>query len=376
MFLAVRELWFARTRFLLMGAVITLISILMVMLAGLSSGLVNDGVSGLQRTPVQAFAFAEGTKSDSAFSRSVVTAEQAASWRKQPGIANAELFGNTIVNTKIQGGTALDLTLFGIRQGSFLEPRPAEGTALIGDHDIIVSSTARDEGVKLGDRVVLDRLGTELTVVGFTAEQRTFGHVSVAYVPLRTWQEINAGTKVGEQPNPDVYNEASVVAIRGVDDANPNLAAGDAASGTASKTLLDSFESSPGYSAETMTMTMIKAFLYAISALVVGAFFTIWTVQRSRELAVMRAMGASTGFLMLDGLMQALVVLLSSVGAGVLLGLGLGAMLLGTGMPFALEASPIIGGAVLLTVLGLLGAASAIVRMASVNPLAALGENR
>ncbi|MGZ4560269.1 MAG: ABC transporter permease, partial [Mycobacteriaceae bacterium] len=91
MFLAVRELWFARTRFLLMGAVITLISILMVMLAGLSSGLVNDGVSGLQRTPVQAFAFAEGTKSDSAFSRSVVTAEQAASWRKQPGIANAEL---------------------------------------------------------------------------------------------------------------------------------------------------------------------------------------------------------------------------------------------------------------------------------------------
>lgn len=376
MFLAVRELCFARTRLLLMGAVITLISILMVMLAGLSSGLVNDGVSGLQRTPVQAFAFAEGTKSDSAFSRSVVTAEQAASWRKQPGIANAELFGNTIVNTKIQGGTALDLTLFGIRQGSFLEPRPAEGTALTGDHDIIVSSTARDEGVKLGDRVVLDRLGTELTVVGFTAEQRTFGHVAVAYVPLRTWQEINAGTKVGEQPNPDVYNEASVVAIRGVDDANPNLAAGDAASGTASKTLLDSFESSPGYSAETMTMTMIKAFLYAISALVVGAFFTIWTVQRSPELAVMRAMGASTGFLMLDGLMQALIVLLSSVGAGVLLGLGLGAMLLGTGMPFALEASPIIGGAVLLTVLGLLGAASAIVRMASVNPLAALGENR
>lgn len=125
-----------------------------------------------------------------------------------------------------------------------------------------------------------------------------------------------------------------------------------------------------------MSMTMIKAFLYAISALVVGAFFTIWTVQRSRELAVMRAMGASTGFLMLDGLMQALIVLLSSVGAGVLLGLGLGAMLLGTGMPFALEASPIIGGAVLLTVLGLLGAASAIVRMASVNPLAALGENR
>ena len=73
MFLALRELWFARNRFLLMGAVVALISILMVILSGLSSGLVNDGVSALQRTPIQAFAFAPDTKADSAFSRSVVT---------------------------------------------------------------------------------------------------------------------------------------------------------------------------------------------------------------------------------------------------------------------------------------------------------------
>ncbi|MFZ2178308.1 MAG: ABC transporter permease [Rhodococcus sp. (in: high G+C Gram-positive bacteria)] len=376
MFLAVRELWFARTRFLLMGAVVALISILMVMLSGLSSGLVNDGVSGLQRTPVQAFAFAEGTKTDSAFSRSVVTEEQAAAWRNQPGVDRAELFGNTIVNAKTRNGTPVDLTLFGIGKGSFLEPEPAEGTALAGDHDIIVSDTARDAGLNLGDTVVLDRLGTELTVVGFTADQRTFGHVDVAYVPLRTWQEINAGTKVGEIPRAGAYNEASVVAIQGTDGNLPDLAAGDAAAGTASKPLTESFDSSPGYAAEMMTMTMIKAFLYAISALVVGAFFTIWTVQRSRELAVMRAMGASTGFLMRDGLMQAVIVLVLSIGFGVLVGLGLGVVLLDSGMPFALEAAPIISGAVLLAVLGLVGAAAAIVRMASINPLVALGENR
>lgn len=63
MFLALRELWFARNRFLLMGAVVALISILMVILSGLSSGLVNDGVSALQRTPIQAFAFAPEARS-------------------------------------------------------------------------------------------------------------------------------------------------------------------------------------------------------------------------------------------------------------------------------------------------------------------------
>ncbi|WP_020106255.1 ABC transporter permease [Nocardia sp. 348MFTsu5.1] len=376
MFLALRELWFARNRFLLMGAVVALISILMVILSGLSSGLVSDGVSALQKTPVHAFAFAPDTKSDSAFSRSVVTEEQAQTWRTQPDVEAAELFGNMIVNAKTGNGTAVDLTLFGIEPGSFLEPVPAVGTALRGGNDIIVSSTFRDEGVSLGDTVILDQLGTELTVVGFTSDKRTFGHVNVAYLPLRTWQEVHAGAKVGETPTASAYSEASVVAIRGMNDVVPNLSSGDTAAGTSAKTLEDSFGSSPGYSAETMTMSMIKAFLYAISALVVGAFFSIWTVQRSRELAVMRAMGASTGFLLRDGLVQALVVLLGSTVVGVLIGLGLGSGLEGSGMPFALESGPIINGAILLVVLGLIGAAFAIVRITRVNPLTALGENR
>ncbi|WP_413766809.1 ABC transporter permease [Rhodococcus pyridinivorans] len=376
MFLALRELWFARTRFLLMGAVVALISILMVILSGLSSGLVVDGVSALQRTPVQAFAFAEGTKTDSAFSRSVVTEDQADAWRARPDVARAELFGNTIVNAKTESGVPVDLTLFGIRPGSFLEPMVAEGTPIGGDTDVVLSDSARDTGVELGDTIVVDRLGTRLNVEGFTSDKRTFGHVDVAYLPLNTWQEIHAGVRLGEQVPPSAYAEASVVAIEGADGALPDLAAGDAEAGTAAKTLEESFDASPGYSAEMMTMSMIIAFLYAISALVVGAFFTIWTVQRSREIAVLRAMGASTGFLLRDSLLQAVIVLVGSVTLGVLIGLGLGSGLEDSGMPFVLETGPIVQGAVLLVVLGLIGAALAVVRIVRVDPLAALGENR
>ena len=376
MFLAVRELVFARTRVLLMASVIALISVLMVILSGLSSGLVDDGVSGLQRTPAQAFAFQEGTKTDSAFSRSVVTEEQAAAWAAQPGVEHAELMGNAIVNAHTGGGMAIDLTLFGIVPGSFLEPTAGEGTQLSGPRDIILSETARDEGVAVGDTVTVDRLGTEMTVVGFTEDKRTFGHVDIAYVPLATWQEINAGTLEGAATEPRAYTEASVVAIQGTDGSLPDLAAGDAAAGTASKTVEESFDSSPGYSAETMTMSMIIAFLYAISALVVGAFSSIWTVQRLRELAVLRAMGASTGYLMRDSIIQAALILVVSVAFGVLVGLGLGSGLEGTGMPFSLQTGPILQGALLLIVLGLIGAGLAIVRITRINPLTALGENR
>ncbi|WP_449371857.1 hypothetical protein [Arthrobacter psychrolactophilus] len=54
-----------------------------------------------------------------------------------------------------------------------------------------------------------------------------------------------------------------------------DLAAADAVAGTSSQTLKAAFNASPGYEAETMTLSMIQMFLYAICALVVGAFFTV-----------------------------------------------------------------------------------------------------
>lgn len=376
MFLALRELAHARTRFGLMGAVVALIAVLMVLLSGLSSGLVVDGVSGLLRSPIHAVAFEEGTKTDSAFTRSEVTTAQRDAWAARDDVAAAELLGTSIVNAKNDDGTPVDLTLFGVEPGGFVAPDVAQGRPLAAEGEVVLSSSAQDENVELGDVVTLDRLGTPLEVVGFTADQRTFGHVDIGFVALRTWQEVHAGAAVGETVDADAYDVASVVALRGVGGQAPDLARGDAAAGTTSRTIEASFDSSPGYTAELMTMQLIQAFLYAISALVVGAFFTLWTVQRTRELAVMRAIGASTRYLLTDGVLQAAVLLVAAVGAGVAVGLGFGALLLGTGMPFALEAAPIVTGAVLLLGLGLAGAAVATARIASVDPVTALGENR
>lgn len=72
MYLAWREMLFARTRFLLMGAVLALMSVLVVIISGLTAGLVNDGVSSLKSLDSDVIAFADGTQTDSAFTRSVV----------------------------------------------------------------------------------------------------------------------------------------------------------------------------------------------------------------------------------------------------------------------------------------------------------------
>jgi putative ABC transport system permease protein len=375
MFLAWRELIFARARFGLMGGVVALIAILVVLLSGLSSGLVNDGVSGLQRLPVTAFAFAEGTKTDSAFSRSTVTADQAQTWKGRDDVADAALFGNTLVNAKATHAdgteTPIDLALFGVEPGSFLAP------AGLGDEDgIVVSQTVLDEGVNIGDTVVIDRLGTRLKVVETTGDQRTFGHVDVAYLPLRTWQRIHAGAGPDDEVREGAYEEATAVALRARDGKEIDLSGGDAAAGTTSMTLEDSFGASPGYTAEISTIVLIQVFLYAISALVVGTFFTVWTIQRKHEMAVIRAMGASTGYLMRDTMIQATVILTVSTAIGFLLGVGGGSLLTRTAMPFDLEAAPLVLAALLLVGLGLAGAAAAVGRIVRVDPLTALGGQR
>lgn len=376
MFLAIRELGFARTRFGLMAAVVALIAVLMVMLSGLSVGLVNDGVSGLKRLPVTSFAFEEGVQHDSAFSRSVVDLAAVDVWAGRPGVADAAPYGNVLVNAKSDRGVDIDLALFGILPTSFLSPAVAEGERLGPPNGIVVSSTAADAGLRLGDTVTLDRLGTELTVVGILGEQHTFGHVDVAYVPLETWQAVHAGARPGEQVPERARQEITAVAVRADPGQTVDLADGDRAAGTESLTLEQSFGASPGYTAETTTLQMIQVFLYAISALVVGAFFAVWTIQRTHEVAVLRAMGASTGYVLRDALCQALVLLVLAVGLGLAIGVGVGALIGGGGVPFALSAPALAVAAVALVVLGLLGAAAAIVRIVAIEPATALGAHR
>ncbi|AEA24165.1 ABC transporter permease [Pseudonocardia benzenivorans] len=375
MFLTLRELAFARGRFALMGAVVALIAVLMVLLSGLSVGLVNDGVSGLQKLPVTSLAFERGVPTDSAFSRSVVDSAAVARWAERDGVTDAAPLGNTLVNAKSDRGTEIDLALFGVQPGSFVDPDPAQGARLgSAPHEIVVSATAIDAGLRLGDTVTLDRIGTELTVVGVLDGQHTFGHVDVGYVPLRTWQEIRAGAGPGDPVPAHAYDEITAVALRTAP--GTDLAAGDEAAGTASMTLEESFGASPGYTAETATLGMIQVFLYAISALVVGAFFTVLVIQRKPEIAVLRAMGAATGYVLRDSLLQSAVLLVVSTVVGVAAGVAAGAGLSATPMPFALDLGAVGVAALLLVALGMVGAAVAVLRVTRVDPLTALGGNR
>jgi putative ABC transport system permease protein len=361
MFLALRELAFAKGRFTLMGAVIALIAVLTVLLSGLATGLVDDGISGLRALPVTHLAFQQGA--DSTFSRSTVDSDSVAAFDGIAGVA-AEPFGLTLVNATSDRGVNVDLALMGLADGGFVAAEmfpdgpPPPGAA-------VVSEGLVGEGVDVGDTLSIDRSTVSLTIAA-VAPKATYGHVDAVYVPLPVWQEV---AHLDDEDDPLV---ASAVAIH-ADDAAEALEDAAATAGLEVVTRTEAYAGSPGYSAETSTMSLIRGFLYLISAMVLGSFFTVWTIQRRSEIGLQKALGASTGKVLQEALGQVLIVLAAATFAGAAVGYVLGKLIEGGDVPFSLGLRTVLGSAGILIVSGAVGMLVGVRKVTSVDPIIALG---
>lgn len=356
MFVAARDLRRGFRRFLLLGTVVGLIALLSTVLSGLASGLVTDGISGLRALPIERLAFEEGA--EATFSRSTLDEGALEAFAGIDGVEATPL-GASFVNAKSgDGSPSLDLALFGVTADSFLvdgEPPTAAEPGLVLHRDL------EDDGVEVGARYVLGGSGIELPVLGFT-DAGTYGHAPIAFVPLEVWQEV----QYGAQPD----GRFSAIALAGDGDAIDR--AGEAAElDVLTKT--EAYAGSPGYSAETTTMTLIRGFLLVISALVVGAFFTVLTVQRTRQIGLLKAMGASNGYIVRDSVGQMTVLVAAATAVGVALGVGVISLLDGGEAPVELSLSSVAVAAALLVLSGVLGSLAAIRRITQVEPAIALG---
>lgn len=137
-------------------------------------------------------------------------------------------------------------------------------------------------------------------------------------------------------------------------------------------TLTEACAGSPGYSAETSTMSLIQALLYLISAMILVSFFTVWTIQRSSEIGLQRALGASTGAALGDAPGQVLIALTAATTLGTTVGFILGKLVEGGEVPFALDIGTVSGSAIILIISGAVGMIVGVRKVTSVDPMIAL----
>ncbi|WP_328886220.1 ABC transporter permease [Streptomyces sp. NBC_00316] len=365
MFVAWRDLRFARGRFALMGTVVVLITLLVGLLSGLTAGLARENTSAVTGLNADHLAFAAPPDGQSvSFTNSTVGESAWRSWAEQPGVGAAQPLGiRTLDAAAVPGKRTAAVSAFGVEQDSGLAP--AAGAARVAPGRVVLSEQAADElGADAGDRVRLGRVEVRVAAV---AGDASYSHTPVVWTSLDDWQRF-ADSGTGSAPH------ATVIALTTTGGAD--LAAGDTAAGTSTLSLDDSLTAIGSYQAESGSLQLMRGFLFAISALVIGAFFTVWTIQRSGDVAVLKALGASTPYLLRDALGQAVVMLAIGTGLGTALASGIGAVVSGGAVPFVLDAATVLVPSAVLIALGALGAALSIRRITAVDPLTALGSAR
>ncbi|MFD1810887.1 FtsX-like permease family protein [Rhodococcus gannanensis] len=355
MFLAVRDLRFATGRFALTIAAGFLVSLMVVLLSGLTAGLGHESISAVQRMGADHYAFAEpGPDQPLSFSDSRVTEAQVGAMASQPGVEEATLVGVAPSRVGVNG-TEVGISAFGVDGASFASPVPLDPGRIAMDR-----AFAEDHGWQVGEQV--DVGGRAVTVTALV-DNSSYSHQPVVWLDLADWRTLP--TAAG--------SDGTTVALR--TSAGFDATATGAATGTAITDESGAFGAIGGYSSERGSLLLMQGMLVVVGSLVVGTFFTVWTIQRGQDLAVLKAVGASTAYLVRDALGQAFAVLVLGTTLGTITAAGLG-VLAAQAVPFTLTATGVALPFVALIALGMLGAAAALARIVAVDPLTALGAAR
>lgn len=363
MFVAWRELRFARGRFVLIGAVVALITLLVGFLSGLTGGLAAQNISAVLQLPGSHLVLQQPTEGSPSFATSALDQRTVSDWQQAAEVDEVTAIG--IAQSRALAGTSGDPTgvaLFGLptsntsaQENSLLALTPTHN-----DEIGLSAGAAKELGVAVGDTVTI--IGQSFTVAS-VGEDLWYSHTPVIAMTFDAWSE--SSVRIGGS------GEATVLAVTG----NPDWDAVSAATHTSAKSTLASLTALEAFKSEIGSLGLMIGMLFGISALVIGAFFTVWTMQRAGDIAVLKALGSTTGSLVRDSLGQALVVLVIGITVGLGAVLGLGA-LAGQALPFVVSPLTTLAPAIVMALLGLAGAAFALRSVTKADPLTALGSNR
>lgn len=392
MFLALRDIVSARGRFSLISFVVGLITVLLVMLTGLTGGLAKHNTSALEALAPERYVF---TSEQPSFQESQVTTSDVQEWQELVD-ADSQVIPLGTAQTRLEAGSAMGVAVLGLPAGAKV-PAPvvsgagaagseiAGGTgagvaaeteadsaaslepqeAVVAEDGIVVShEIVAEAGVQPGEMVEIG--GVEQPVSAVVADEH-YSHQPVVWASTQVWQQIS-------RAHDDVVGTVLAVdtrdrhagALRDEEWQDAENQTGDSVA-----TVEESFSGLAAYQSEQASLQLIQVLLYAISALVTVAFLSVWTIQRSRDLSVLRALGASPGYVWKDALGQAAVV----VGIGVVLGAGVGwaaGVWAGGSVPFDLQWTTIVVPAAGIWVLGMCGALVATRRVKKIDPASAL----
>jgi putative ABC transport system permease protein len=371
-FLARKELWFSKKRFFLIGFIIVLITWLVFVLSGLGNGLSDLGTAVIRYSDLDVAVFEKD--SELTLGKSTLPESVVAEALEDEGVEEAASIATAAgaiyrgVNVDEETGKKTAVLFVGIEPGSFMEPKTISGENLdeAEPNRVLVDESLMREGFKLNDKITLNGVGTEYTIGGFVSN-KTLNHMPAIFVTmdtLRGFKYMVPGSDMG------IEKPISAVFLKGNNIDTEELTA--AIDGIETGSIKETLNGIPGYSAESGTINLMLWLLIFISAFVIAVFFYVLTTQKVNQFGVMKAIGASNGFIIKSVVSE--VFLLS--GISILIGVGLTylmTLVLPEDMPFTLLPNMVMLYGVILLATSLIGSLFSIRSIIKIDPITALG---
>ncbi len=375
-YLALKEVFRNRGRFLLVSLVIALITLLVLFIAALGEGLATANRQYVGNLDAQLIVFRE--KSDYIIASSRLDPNTTRSVRRVDGVADAgPIYTSSaeIVSTE----KPLKVSLLGAEAGLPGMPAIIEGRDLRGGEareTVIDRGVALRSGIKVGDTIEIrstqgiDDKFFRLIVVGMVDGQSYFFQPTI-FVPPATWEKIRP------QSAADLNDDIAYPNIIAVKVTGPSQIE---ATKARLLSLIKNIEVAdiettiiniPGYSAQQGTVQTQGFFTLLIGVLVIGGFFQIQILQKVPQIGVLKAIGSSNGVVGWAAVIQIIVVTAIGVAIGggftYLFSLGLPPTI-----PFVFNGTRSLIAIILLLFIGPLGGMVSIIYAVRIEPLKAL----
>ncbi|WP_058304481.1 ABC transporter permease [Gorillibacterium timonense] len=368
MYLALREMRYAKLRFALIVTIMLLVSFLVLFVTGLARGLAYDTTSALETMKADHFILEQG--SEQRFGRSILSENQLDEAKNALGADNVTPLSVRMTTVSNQDGVKKDVALFIVDSDSWLMPNVMEGNSLPGEASgqVLADKKLKSSGVELGSIVKDQATGLTWTVSGFV-DQSSYSHQPVLFLNEKEGAKLldASGTQASGDEGKVNYN---VIAVKATADQAAKLA--DQVPGTEVITKGDAISAIPGYSEEQGSLNMMIAFLYVIAAFVLAVFFYVMTIQKTSQFGILKAIGARTKVLASGLIIQVLLLSVGSMGISLLL-VRMMMQALPDTMPFRLSATTMGLTSVGFVLVAILGSLLSVGKVARTDALEAMG---
>lgn len=325
-YLAVKEIWRNRGRFLLVSLVIALITLLVLFIAALGEGLGSGNREYLTHLDGQLMVYQ--AKSDLVINASRLSRDRLAAVKRIAGVADAGSLGTASGTLLLANGSStLKVALLGVDPGHVGEPEVLQGRQLstnLAEEVIVDRNTALRGKYKVGDDIILSvTQGTKdqtykLHVVGITGGQQLGLQPSII-MPFYVWDRVRPKSDAEVNSSTSIANVIIVKLTDPTQTAQMITALSAQVNNVVVVKIDQAIQALPGYSAQQSTLNTQGAFTFFIGILVIGGFFQIQILQKVPQIGVLKAIGASNASVASASILQIIVV----TAIGVLIGGGL-----------------------------------------------------